>query len=126
MDELMHGGSDEVPGHEDPDDELHVLFERARAPLDAQPFIEQFERRLCAARRSARVRAATIVLLGALLAAAIVLLAAPYVARLCVSLGTYVQGGVPSLTDALASPAGWAVSIVLAAWVLRRSGVFGR
>ncbi len=122
----MHGGSDEVPGHEGPDDQLHLLFERARAPLDAEPFLVQLERGLRVARRSARLRTATTALLGASLAAASVLLAAPDVARLCVSLGTYVQGGIPSLADALASPAGWVASLVLAAWVLRRSGAFGR
>jgi hypothetical protein len=125
MDEPMRGPSGEAPGHDRPDDELHVLFERARETLDPEPFLEQLERRLHAARRGARVRSATAVLLGASLAAVIVLLAAPCVAQLCVFLGTFVQDLVPKLGDALLSPAGWAVSIVLAAWLLHRGRVFG-
>jgi hypothetical protein len=109
-----------------PDEGLSALFERASHPLDAESFLEQLEQRLRAARRRAQLKRAAGTLLGTALIATMALFATPYVSELCVSLGTLVQSGVPRLGDALASPAGWGLSIVLAALLLLRSGVLRR
>jgi len=112
--------------HERPDEEFSLLFECAREPLDAEPFMKALEAQLRAAQRGARLRRVVIVLLGAALAAAAALGAAPLLTRLCVVLGEHVQDVLPRLGSALASPAGWVISLLVAVLLLRRSGVLGR
>src|SRR6185437_12369042 len=92
------------------DDDLMRLFERARTDLPSEAFVERLERRLAQARRTRL--GAQIALLALLVAAAALMACAAQ--------------WLPQLGLALDSPTGWAGSLLLGAWVLKRAHVFER
>ena len=104
------------------DEDLVRLFEDARAPLPSEAFLERFER------RRARVGRLRLVLQvgGLALLAAAGLIIAPYAIRGSLALSGYAADGLSSLGLAMLSPAGWAGSLLLGAWILRRCHVFDR
>jgi hypothetical protein len=104
------------------DEDLTRLFEGARTDLPSEAFVEQLERRLARARR---MRLGTQVVLLAVLAAAAALMT-PYVARGSLTVMDYAARWLPDVALALSSPAGWAASLILGAWVLKRAHVFER
>lgn len=104
------------------DDDLMRLFERARTDLPSEAFVERIERRLAHARRSRL--GAQIALLALLVVAAALM--TPYVSRGSVTLMAYAAQWLPQLGLALNSPTGWAGSLLLGAWVLKRAHVFER
>ena len=104
------------------DEDLVRLFEGARTELPPAGFVDRLERRLARARR---MRLGTQVVLLALLAGAAALMT-PYVARGSLTMVDYAARGLPDVGLALSSPAGWAASLILGAWVLKRAHVFER
>jgi len=104
------------------DDDLMRLFEGARTELPSAAFLEQIERRMA---RGRCVRLTVQISLLALLAVAAAIVT-PEVTRGSLAGGEYVAGWLPDLGLALSSPLGWAGSLILGAWVLKRTHVFER
>ena len=104
------------------DEDLMRRFEDARVPLPFEAFLERFER------RRTRVRRLRVALHagGLALLAAAGLIIAPYAIRGSLALSGYAADGLSSLGLAMLSPAGWAGSLLLGAWILRRCHVFDR
>jgi len=102
------------------DENLVRLFEDAHAPLPPEAFLELFERR---AARAWRARF-SLQVAGICLLAVIAALIAPYAIQGSLALSRDVSAGLSSVGLAMMSPAGWAGSLLLGAWVLRRCHVF--
>jgi len=108
--------------HPQLDENLVRLFEDANAPLSGEVFAEQFERRVARARR---IRL-TLQVAGMSLLAVIAALIAPYAIQGSLALGGRLAPSLSSLGLAMLSPAGWAGSLLLGGWILRRCHVFDR
>lgn len=98
------------------------LFEDARGELPPEVFVERLERRLARA-RGTRLGIQIVVLALLAVAAALV---TPYVSLGSLSAMEYAAQWAPDIGLALNSPAGWVVSLILGAWVLKRAHVFER
>lgn len=104
------------------DDLLMRLFAEARAPRAGDEFVASVAARIGRARLRGRVaRIAAFALLAALAVAA-----TPYVAEGSLALADRLASGLPALGAALVSPVGWAASVVIALWSLRRLRILGR
>lgn len=104
------------------DEDLMRLFEGARVEPPPERFLEQLEHRLL---RAKRARWGVRIVLLALLAVVAALMT-PYVADGSLAAMDYAAQWLPALGLALNSPAGWAASLLLGAWVLKRAHVFER
>jgi hypothetical protein len=104
------------------DPDLTRLFDEAHLELPATAFLESFERRIARA-RGVRL-ALQVAALGVLAPAALGL--APYAVRGSLLLSRYAMHWAPGLGLAMSSPVGWACSLLLGVWVLRRCHAFER
>jgi hypothetical protein len=104
------------------DPDLTRLFDEARTSLPAEAFMEQLHVRLTHARH---LRLGLQVSALALLAA-LAIAVTPYAARVSLTAADALGRWLPFIGEAMGSPLGWAGSLLVGAWVLRRSHVFGR
>lgn len=104
------------------DEDLLRLFEGARSELPSAAFLERIELRMARARS---VRLAVQIGLLILLAVAVAIVT-PEVTRESLAGGDYLARWLPDLGLALSSPLGWVCSLILGAWVLKRTHVFER
>jgi hypothetical protein len=104
------------------DEDLVRLFEDVQAPVHPEAFLERIERRMA---RLRRVRLA-VRLSGLALLAGVAVIIAPYTLQGSLTLSSYAAEAVSSLGLAMMSPVGWACSLILGAWVLRRCHVLKR
>ncbi len=100
------------------DEDLLRLFERARTELPSAAFLERLERRMARARG---VRLAVQISLLALLVVAIAIVTPEVTAGI-----GYAAKWLPEIGLAMSSPLGWLCSLILGAWVLKRTHVFER
>lgn len=99
------------------DDPLTRLFAEAREPLPSEDFLQSLALRMDRARRGRTLRRAALTAAAAGLAVALT----PYVAEGSLTVASHVGVWVPALGNALTSPVGWACSLALGAWELRRA-----
>src|SRR5262249_53654638 len=104
------------------DEDLVRLFDGARAELPSEAFLEQLGRRIA---RSRAIRLGAQAALFVLLAGVAALLT-PYVVGGSLTSMDHASRWLPDLGLALNSPLGWLGSLMLGAWVLRRTHVFER
>ena len=104
------------------DEQLLRRFAETRAPEGDEEFVASVAVRIGRARlRRSVTRIGTF---AALLALAVA--ATPYVADGSLALAGRLVSATPALGNALASPAGWAGSAVIALWCFRRFRALGR
>ncbi len=101
----------------EPDDTLFRLFAEAQARLPADDFLQSVLRRMERERRRRSIRLAAMTAAAGGLAVALT----PYVARGSVVVAAHLGTWLPAIGGALASPIGWACSLAIAAWSLRRA-----
>lgn len=104
------------------DEDLVRLFEGARTEIPSAAFLEHIELRMARVRG---VRLAAQIGLLILLAVAVAILT-PEIVSGSLAGGDYVARWLPDLGLALSSPLGWVCSLILGAWVLKRTHVFER
>ncbi len=107
---------------EDIDSDLTRLFDEARHALPPGEFAERVGLRIHGARRRRALRRILTWLAVAVCAAA----ASPYAVQASLALVDRMEQWLPDLGRTLVSPAGWACSILLALWLLRRVKVLHR
>jgi len=98
---------------------LVQLFAAARRPTGDAEFTQAVLERVASARRMRSAKAVAQVVLLLVAAAA----AAPFVADLSLTVVRHLDVWLPSFGNALASPVGWACSLAIGAWSLRRARV---
>jgi hypothetical protein len=101
----------------EPDDTLIRLFADAQASLPAADFLQGV---LCRMERERRRRGIKLVTMTAA-AGGLAIALTPYVVRGSVAVAAYLGMWLPAIGGALASPIGWAGSLAIAAWSLRRA-----
>ncbi len=104
------------------DPDLTRLFDAARAPLPAEVFSERLQAGIDRARRVRLI----LQLVGLGLLAAVAVAVTPYAATVSLAAADSLGRWVPEVGVAMGSPLGWACSLLVGAWVLRRSHVFDR
>jgi hypothetical protein len=101
----------------EPDDTLIRLFAEAQARLPADDFLQGVTRRMERERRRRGIKLVTMTAAAGGLAIA----ATPYVARGSIVVADHLGIWLPAVGGALTSPIGWACSVAIAAWSLRRA-----
>jgi hypothetical protein len=103
------------------DEDLIRLFAETERSLPPEEFLTQVTTRIGRARQRRMLLKLTLALVLVVAAAA----ATPFVAEGSLELGIRVVDGLAAFGAALGTPAGWACSILMGAWALRRAGVIG-
>jgi hypothetical protein len=105
-----------------PDEDLTRLFAASDSSVSTEEFVTNVMRRIGRERRQRMLRRVALALLLVVVAAA----ATPYVVEGSLEIASRFVDALAAFGAVLASPAGWACTILLAVWVLRRAQVFGR
>lgn len=99
------------------DDTLTRLFAEARATLPAEEFLENVALRMNRGRRQRALKRAALTTVAAGLGIAVT----PFIAEGSLTVASHLGAWLLALGNALMSPVGWACSLALAAWGVRRA-----